>query len=516
MQSIQTSKSAHNLQPYFTTAEPGHAARGGALAVAGGGVGRPFPGSMSTGSFTPFQSQNDIKTFPRSATTQTFHPANRSRVSHKNGSITSSSQSSDESEEGQRGSSHRVPRRRPGGYRSTSLPRHSSAGNYRRSVTMPNFQSQDDATVGDNKTGREGADNKGGRSVILPQIGAMSSTSPSSRRTQGSPQLNSWLQSLAEATEGGKEGGGRGGGQATALGSKSEILRISRGKLKDDQTSAHQLDNKRKRNSSRENSLESLLEEEDQTSEDCTSRDSLPYQEEETELRPAFHNQNQKNSLESLLEDHSGAGLTANIKNKTNSLPKSSFSNIQLRVQEIRDQLEVLKQSSSTSGSKALQQVFPRIRPPNLTQEFLDDCFEEKGKGIGDPLAYSTPVNPTNPIYNLNSSLSCSGRPGFLNNRPLSMPSPPLANSPGNSPNSISPRSLSPNQNSPKHNIRPSSCYTSAPAPPPGKRGASREPSLPNPFSEFGPSPVSSPSTLSPCSSNSLPSSQAGRAFFMN
>ena len=134
-----------------------------------------------------------------------------------------------------------------------------------------------------------------------------------------------------------------------------------------------------------------------------------------------------------------------------------------------------------------------------------------------DPLAYSTPVNPTNPIYNLNSSLSCSARPGFLNNRPLSMPSPPMANSPGNSPNSISPRSLSPNQNSPKHNIRPSPCYTSSlnPAQPAmSKRSREGRDSLPNPFTEFGPSPVSSPSTLSPCSSNSLPSSQAGHQSF--
>ena len=56
------------------------------------------------------------------------------------------------------------------------------------------------------------------------------------------------------------------------------------------------------------------------------------------------------------------------MKHKSNSLPKSAFSNIQLRVQEIRDQLEVLKQSSHVSGSKALQQVFPRMRPPSLTQ----------------------------------------------------------------------------------------------------------------------------------------------------
>ena len=62
--------------------------------------------------------------------------------------------------------------------------------------------------------------------------------------------------------------------------SKTEILRISRGRLKDGDSlgSSHQsslIDNKRKRNSSRENSLESLLEEEDQTSGDNASRESL-------------------------------------------------------------------------------------------------------------------------------------------------------------------------------------------------------------------------------------------------
>lgn len=485
----QGTKGDQGLRPYFTTVES--AAHGGQHA------GRPFPASLSTGSFTPFQSQTEIKTFPRSATTQTFQPSRR----QQNGSVTSSSQSSDESEEGGKGPS-RVPRRRPGGSRSSSLPRHSSASGYRRSVTMPDMASQDDREVGDNRPGR-GEDNKA-RSVILPQIGAMSS--PAGRAApQGSPQLNSWLQSLAEVPEWGGGGSGRG--------SKSEILRISRGRLKDDPTSGHQLDNKRKRNSSRENSLESLLEEEDQTAEDsrdCTSR----HFEDEAARGAAYRvQQNQKNSLESLLEDQ---GALSVAKHKTNSLPKSNFSNIQLRVQEIRDQLEVLKKSSSTSGSKALQQVFPRIRPHNLTAEFMEDCYEGKSnQPTADLHAYSTPVNPTNPIYNLNSSLSSSSRPGFLNNRPMSMPSPPLASSPGNSPNSLSPRSLSPNQNSPKHNIRPSSCYSSPANPNLASTSAKRR--EPNPFTDFGPSPVSSPSTLSPCSSNSLPSSQAGSlAFFMS
>ena len=152
------------------------------------------------------------------------------------------------------------------------------------------------------------------------------------------------------------------------------------------------------------------------------------------------------------------------VKNKSNSLPKSAFSNIQLRVQEIRDQLEVLKQSSNVSGSKALQQVFPRMRPPSLTSQ-----PGQTGR-----------------------KTELSARPGFLNNRPLSMPSPPLASSPHHSPNSMSPRSLSPNPtSSPKHNIRTSSCYQ-------GGAGARMV------------SPPSSPSTLSPCSSASLTSYQGG------
>ena len=78
------------------------------------------------------------------------------------------------------------------------------------------------------------------------------------------------------------------------------------------------------------------------------------------------------------------------VKNKSNSLPKSAFSNIQLRVQEIRDQLEVLKQSSHQSGSKALQQVFPRMRPPSLTSQ--PECYQAQ---------------------------TGTSRPGFLNNREL-------------------------------------------------------------------------------------------------
>ena len=92
--------------------------------------------------------------------------------------------------------------------------------------------------------------------------------------------------------------------------------------------------------------------------------------------------------------------------------------------------MEVLKQSSS--GSKALQQVLPRIRPPNLASDFSDEGFEELKLGGAK---YSTPVQPNNPIYSIaagsdsGSGTSDSGdrkilklnsatsRPGFYNNR---------------------------------------------------------------------------------------------------
>jgi len=240
---------------------------------------------------------------------------------------------------------------------------------------MPNFQSQDDtdtANLGNNKEENN---------LVFGQITPIRSQNTTfitqTHPPQNSVQLTTWLQSLSEipCTSAIEENPTK----SRSKSSKTEILRISRGRLKDDQPSPNQLDNKRKRNSSRENSLESLLEEEDQTSEDCASRESLTYLDEE-QTQNQFRQRETKNSLECLLEEQSNCKVPLAVKNKSNSLPKSAFSNIQLRVQEIRDQLEVLKQSSHSSGSKALQQVFPRIRPPNLTQEFMDEGFEDSKK----------------------------------------------------------------------------------------------------------------------------------------
>ena len=224
---------------------------------------------------------------------------------------------------------------------------------------MPNFQSPDDpdtANLGNNKE-----ENNLVFGQITPIRSQNSTFITQTHPPQNSVQLTTWLQSLSEipCTTGSED---KPSNKSRSKSSKTEILRISRGRLKDDQPGPNQLDNKRKRNSSRENSLESLLEEEDQTSEDCASRESLTYLDEE-QSQNQFRPRETKNSLECLLEEQSNCKVPLAVKNKSNSLPKSAFSNIQLRVQEIRDQLEVLKQSSHISGSKALQQVFPRIRP---------------------------------------------------------------------------------------------------------------------------------------------------------
>ena len=118
--------------------------------------------------------------------------------------------------------------------------------------------------------------------------------------------------------------------------------------------------------------------------------------------------------------------------------------------------------------------------------------------------------------------------------RPLSMPSPPLVSPEREqSPTSDSPRSLSPNsQLSPKRDVRPSSCYTASLQPGKGReilhkmafynkfgdnQGVLKETLVKYPPLRAGgggllkhsfPSPPSSPSTLSPCSSNSINSSQ--------
>ena len=110
-----------------------------------------------------------------------------------NGSITSSSQSSDESEDPSVShNSIRNQRRQrghyqqaTGSYRSSSLPRHSSVSQYRRSITMPNIKSQ-------MEPGSVSSYNN--NSTLIGQIEPIRPPGPPP--SHNNVQLTTWLQSL--------------------------------------------------------------------------------------------------------------------------------------------------------------------------------------------------------------------------------------------------------------------------------------------------------------------------------
>ena len=467
---------------------------GGGRASAGqasinGSCHRPLPGSASTsflssGALSLFSGK---KTLPRSVTADTLSSVNSSTLNGRTSLVNFYGQQPGEGEE-PRTAGQAWPRQRAS-YRSTSLPR-SSANRHKRSVTVPNFQDDSIARADGVRHHHHQQQQQQPADLVTP-VRYRNSAGGGGRRARPKSAVELDVQVQLEPTD-----------PAT----KSELLRISRARLRD----TGRADGKRNKNASRDNSLESLLEEEDQQQADVTD---APLRQEAGRGNGDKAGGGTKTSLECLLDAQTDYNVPLAVKNKSNSLPKSAFSNIQLKVQEIRDQLEVLKQSSHSSGSKALQQVFPRLRPPLLADDFPDEGFLEPKK---DRRHLNTPVTPAGAssssstlAYGLHDEVRLRGeqatttfRPGFINNRPMSMPSPPLQNSPGNSP-SISPRSLSPNpQGSPKCNVRPS--YYPPPAP-----TAPRGSAMPRPFAEFSAtSPQSSPSTLSPCSSNSLPSSQ--------
>ena len=117
-----------------------------------------------------------------------WHPA---PLSGHSGSVTSSSQSSDDSEDGARLT--RLTRHRPGPAngqhsRSSSLPRHSSAGQYKRSITMPNIRREGEISVITNNYSGQYNNNPVGRD-LTGQIDPI-------RGHNNNVQLTTWLQSL--------------------------------------------------------------------------------------------------------------------------------------------------------------------------------------------------------------------------------------------------------------------------------------------------------------------------------
>ena len=241
-------------------------------------------------------------------------------------------------------------------------------------------------------------------------------------------------------------------------------------------------------------------------------------------------------SLDSLLDNESSVGgmsmqsqqLTMSSRAKSNSLPKSAFGSLQLKVQEIRAQLDVLKTSSDVR--RVLQQVCPPPRPqgqdntqhPNTPAHGFEymmppNVVQEQNNSTSSWSNYF-PVFPTSAI----DASGCSSNPD--NRRPLfpslhsqhhqqqqqqhhhphqqqqqhpmsMFQSPPSSSQ---DTDSVSPLSLSPS--------RTSSPATAQPA----TLSASMAPSHNNTaagLALMGTSGSSSPSTLSASSTNSLPTS---------
>ena len=116
-----------------------------------------------------------------------------------NGSITSSSQSSDESEDpsisynsirNQRRQRGHHYQQAAGSYRSSSLPRHSSVSQYRRSITMPNIKSQVEP-------GSVSVSSYNNNSTLIGQIEPIRPPAPPT--SHNNVQLTTWLQSLTGA-----------------------------------------------------------------------------------------------------------------------------------------------------------------------------------------------------------------------------------------------------------------------------------------------------------------------------
>jgi hypothetical protein len=226
-------------------------------------------------------------------------------------------------------------------------------------------------------------------------------------------------------------------------------------------------------------------------------------------------------SLDSLLDNEtSGAGmsiqnqqLTMSSRAKSNSLPKSAFGSLQLKVQEIRAQLDVLKTSSDVR--RVLQQVCPPPRPqgqentqhPNTPAHGFEymmppNVVKEQNGSSGSTWASFFPVFPTSAI----DGSACSGNP---DRRPVypavhaqqQQQSSSMFQSPPSSSqdtDSVSPLSMSPSRTSSPATAQQAATLSLSIAPSNNSAAA---------LAMMGTSGSSSPSTLSASSSNSLPTS---------
>ena len=226
-------------------------------------------------------------------------------------------------------------------------------------------------------------------------------------------------------------------------------------------------------------------------------------------------------SLDSLLDNESSAAgmsiqtqqLTMSSRAKSNSLPKSAFGSLQLKVQEIRAQLDVLTTSSDVR--RVLQQVCPPPRPqsqentqhPNTPAHGFEymmppNVVKEQNNSSSNASSWTNffPVFPTSAIDGSALSANPDRRPLYPGVQQQQQSASMFQSPPSSSQDtdSVSPLSMSPSRTSSPATAQQAATLSLSIAPSNNSAAA---------LAMMGTSGSSSPSTLSASSSNSLPTS---------
>ena len=399
--------------------------------------------------------------------------------------------------------------------RSASLGRNFS---YSRSITMPNFQEQDRDPQSQGKGHQQQFSTFRQHQVTDPGGGVKYRQHPNGglqdqqQQQQHQPTrrrrpLSAEVSGVPPAVPPRKNSAGSSAKQPQMITSNSEFFRVINDRLQDalqnQQSSSDQV-----------SSLESLLDDDGNyiittTSEFDQQMNSSSFNSLELFNEADEDAMKQKQSLDSLVgscgtTDSSsmssskaaaaaaGAAVSSSSSgNKSNSLPKSAFGSIQMKVLEIKEQLDVLKTSST--GSQALQKVLPHVIQSSPAPGSTPTPTPPNSSSASSSVANPPPAKSALQLFGLNSYFQ----------------SPPGSSQ---DTDSMSPRSISPatrcvtadkltagKQQQLSHLQQHQQQLQQQQNQQPQNGGS--KPLKPQ-------SSSSSPSTLSPCSSNSLPSAQ--------
>eukprot|EP00095_Tigriopus_kingsejongensis_P011403 snap_masked-scaffold68_size422247-processed-gene-3.15 protein:Tk11403 transcript:snap_masked-scaffold68_size422247-processed-gene-3.15-mRNA-1 annotation:"isoforms a c f g h-like" len=358
-----------------------------------------------------------------------------------------------------------IPQPRSNGFppsRSSSLNRNFG---HSRSITMPNFQEANGQTETYRhfSTFRQQQPHK--ERLHMEESGVryrQPLPNGGNRNQRGARPLSADVGSMSKQSHPASAGGHRDKPNGALPTSNSEFFRVVQDRLREVQSD----------NTSRESSLESLLDDDGNyivtTSVDGMDNSSLELLNEADE--DALNSQMTTGTSVEILDN---VYSTLVCRAKTNSLPRTAFGSIQLKVQEIREQLDVLKTSSANTngGVSTLKRVLP--------------------------IVIQQPQKSALHLFGIQANSSSFHSPN------------------GSSQESMSPsRSNSPSTNRMSTGSSVATTTTNSSNPTINTKTNSSQPhlhqGLPTSLSSQAIlSNSSSPSTLSPCSSNSLPSSIA-------